>query len=56
MSDATLAAGAAIWRPAADAAEDAEILLVHRPAYDDWSLPKGKRDRKSTRLNSSHRP
>jgi 8-oxo-dGTP diphosphatase len=21
-----------------------EILLVHRPKYDDWSLPKGKRD------------
>jgi phosphohistidine phosphatase SixA/8-oxo-dGTP pyrophosphatase MutT (NUDIX family) len=42
MSDATLAAGAAIWRPPADAGEDAEILLVHRPAYDDWSLPKGK--------------
>jgi 8-oxo-dGTP pyrophosphatase MutT (NUDIX family) len=21
---------------------DAEILLVHRPSYDDWSLPKGK--------------
>jgi 8-oxo-dGTP diphosphatase len=20
------------------------ILLVHRPKYDDWSLPKGKRD------------
>jgi 8-oxo-dGTP pyrophosphatase MutT (NUDIX family) len=20
----------------------AEILLVHRPRYDDWSLPKGK--------------
>ena len=20
----------------------AEILLVHRPAYDDWSFPKGK--------------
>jgi 8-oxo-dGTP pyrophosphatase MutT (NUDIX family) len=19
-----------------------EVLLVHRPAYDDWSLPKGK--------------
>jgi len=42
MSDATLAAGAAIWRPRVDAAEDAEILLVHRPRYDDWSLPKGK--------------
>lgn len=23
---------------------DAEVLLVHRPKYDDWSLPKGKRD------------
>jgi 8-oxo-dGTP diphosphatase len=21
-----------------------EVLLVHRPAYDDWSLPKGKLD------------
>ncbi len=42
MTDATLAAGAAIWRPPADPAEDPEILLVHRPKYDDWSLPKGK--------------
>src|SRR5206468_3522769 len=22
--------------------DHAEILLVHRPRYDDWSLPKGK--------------
>jgi 8-oxo-dGTP pyrophosphatase MutT (NUDIX family) len=48
MTDATLAAGAAIWRPAADPPQgaqepgDAEVLLVHRPNYDDWSLPKGK--------------
>jgi 8-oxo-dGTP diphosphatase len=48
MTDATLAAGAAIWRPAADAtqgpqgAAGAEVLLVHRRKYDDWSLPKGK--------------
>ena len=21
-----------------------EVLLVHRPRYDDWSLPKGKRN------------
>jgi len=42
MTDATLAAGAAIWRPPAAPAEDAELLLVHRPKYDDWSLPKGK--------------
>ena len=48
MTDATLAAGAAIWRPAADAtqgpqgAAGTEVLLVHRRQYDDWSLPKGK--------------
>jgi 8-oxo-dGTP diphosphatase len=43
MTDATLAAGAAVWRPAADPGSgEAEVLLVHRPAYDDWSLPKGK--------------
>ena len=43
MTDAILAAGAAIWRPAADPGSgESEVLLVHRPAYDDWSLPKGK--------------
>jgi 8-oxo-dGTP diphosphatase len=43
MTDATLAAGAALWRHAADPGPGAaEVLLVHRPAYDDWSLPKGK--------------
>ncbi len=42
MTDATPAAGAAIWRAASDAAGEAEVLLVHRPEYDDWSLPKGK--------------
>ncbi|NJC68145.1 NUDIX hydrolase [Planosporangium thailandense] len=24
--------------------DDHEVLLVHRPRYDDWSLPKGKLD------------
>jgi STE24 endopeptidase len=33
------AAGCVVWRPAA---EGVEVLLVHRPRYDDWSLPKGK--------------
>jgi phosphohistidine phosphatase SixA/8-oxo-dGTP pyrophosphatase MutT (NUDIX family) len=43
MTDATLAAGAAVWRHAADPGTgEPEILLVHRPAYDDWSMPKGK--------------
>ena len=34
-----LAAGGVLWRrdPL-----DPEVALVHRPKYDDWSLPKGK--------------
>jgi 8-oxo-(d)GTP phosphatase len=37
--DAVRAAGAVLWRPADGGVE---ICLVHRPKYDDWSLPKGK--------------
>ncbi len=38
------AAGGVVWRDAGDGSpgQDIEILLVHRPKYDDWSLPKGK--------------
>jgi 8-oxo-(d)GTP phosphatase len=36
-----LAAGAVLWRPGT---HGVEIALVHRPKYDDWSLPKGKLD------------
>jgi 8-oxo-dGTP pyrophosphatase MutT (NUDIX family) len=42
-SDATVrAAGGAVWRRARDGG--VEVVLVHRPRYDDWSLPKGKVD------------
>jgi len=37
-----LAGGAVLWRPGP---VGPEIGLVHRPRYDDWSLPKGKLDR-----------
>ena len=33
------AAGGLVIRPAGDGVE---VLVVHRPRYDDWSLPKGK--------------
>jgi len=36
------AAGGAVWRPAEDGG--VETVVVHRPRYDDWSLPKGKLD------------
>ena len=35
-----LAAGGAVWRISAGGA--LETAVVHRPKYDDWSLPKGK--------------
>ena len=53
MTEPILAAGALLWRPAPDRAVpvdanprpcEADVLLVHRPRYDDWSLPKGKRE------------
>ena len=33
------AAGALLWRPGE---QGPEVVLVHRPRYDDWSFPKGK--------------
>jgi 8-oxo-dGTP pyrophosphatase MutT (NUDIX family) len=48
MTNVILAAGAVVWRPTVGEANGSggipgiEILLVHRPEYDDWSLPKGK--------------
>ena len=45
------AAGGIVWRTAfvADDAgeprQSVEVVLVHRPRYDDWSFPKGKLDR-----------
>ncbi len=38
------AAGGVIWRPSEWLAGKVDVVLVHRPAYDDWSLPKGKAD------------
>jgi 8-oxo-(d)GTP phosphatase len=37
--DAIRAAGAVVWRPGP---VGAQIVLVHRPRYDDWTFPKGK--------------
>ncbi len=37
MSDLIKAAGGVVMR-------DGQVALVHRPRYDDWTLPKGKLD------------
>ncbi len=38
MSDEVRAAGGVVVR-------DGRVCVVHRPRYDDWTLPKGKLDR-----------
>jgi 8-oxo-dGTP diphosphatase len=40
--DVIRAAGAVVWRPGGSGPD---VALVHRPRYDDWSFPKGKRKR-----------
>ena len=35
------AAGGAVWRMVP---WGTEVVVVHRPAYGDWTLPKGKRE------------
>ena len=50
LSDARSAAPAEVTIRAAggivlrDGNDEPEVLVVHRPIYDDWSLPKGKLD------------
>ncbi|WP_431239519.1 NUDIX hydrolase [Mycolicibacterium aichiense] len=38
-----IAAGAALWRHDPETGE-LHVAVIHRPRYDDWSLPKGKVD------------
>jgi 8-oxo-(d)GTP phosphatase len=39
ISPTVAAAGGVVWR---GHQRDIEVALVHRPRYDDWTLPKGK--------------
>lgn len=41
MKKKVMAAGGVIWRQSADGIE---LVVIHRPKYDDWSIPKGKVD------------
>jgi phosphohistidine phosphatase SixA/predicted NUDIX family NTP pyrophosphohydrolase len=53
VTEIVLAAGGVVYRCRPEG--DAEILLVHRPRYDDWSLPKGKLDAGEHRLAAAVR-
>lgn len=47
------AGGGVVIQPRADGAP--EVALVHRPRYDDWSLPKGKLDPGESELEGALR-
>lgn len=46
------AAGGVVWR---GRGKDLEVALVHRPRYDDWTLPKGKLEPGETELGAAVR-
>ena len=53
LAGPVLAAGAVLWRKSGK--KNVEIALVHRPKYDDWSLPKGKIESGEHALSCAYR-
>lgn len=52
MAPTIRAAGGVVWRVREGRLE---VALVHRPRYDDWSLPKGKLDGSESELDAAVR-
>ena len=50
--DVIEAAGGVVWRDG-DRGQP-EVVVVHRPKYDDWSLPKGKLTTADQRIAGNH--
>ncbi len=60
--DLVRAAGCLVWRPRADPSTGGdghgvgvEVLVVHRPLYDDWDFPKGKLEKGESELECALR-
>ena len=51
--DVVRAAGGLLFRGGPEGA--VEVVLVHRPAYDDWTFPKGKLDDGETEADAALR-
>jgi len=47
------AAGAVLWRKSDKS--KLEIAIIHRPRYDDWSLPKGKVETGESHISAGYR-
>lgn len=53
VSQVIYAAGAVLWRQVGK--KKIELAVIHRPRYDDWSLPKGKLDPNETMIGCAYR-
>jgi 8-oxo-(d)GTP phosphatase len=53
VSDVVRAAGGVVRRRLPDGG--LEVVLIHRPAYDDWSFPKGKLEAEETEADAAVR-
>lgn len=51
--DVVVAAGGVVTRSTPDGA--VQFLVVHRPRYDDWSIPKGKLEPGESVEDAAHR-
>jgi 8-oxo-dGTP diphosphatase len=49
------AAGGLVWRRRQGQTGGLEVVLVHRPKYDDWTFPKGKREAGETDEENARR-
>ena len=52
MSATIQAAGAVVWRNNQD---KTEVVIIHRPKYNDWSFPKGKLEVGESLIACAHR-
>ena len=46
-------AGAVLWQSLEGGV--VQIAVIHRPRYDDWSLPKGKVDPGESHIQAAYR-
>ena len=53
MNKTIIAAGAVVWRKSESG--QVEVVLIHRPKYNDWSFPKGKVDIGEAVIACAHR-
>ena len=53
MNSVITAAGAVVWRKTGEGVT--EIAIIHRPRYNDWSLPKGKIEAGETIVSCAYR-